>query len=152
MLAPGEVISYLQMCREEGVSLQRGMNFRLRGDVSVILMSTRANAPYSDRIEEGGRVLLYEGHDASMSDPESNPKSVDQPLRSLTGRLTQNGLFMQAVESTKRGAPAELVRVYEKIRSGIWVFNGVFNLVDGWVKPKGGSSRMKWCNSSSSVD
>jgi hypothetical protein len=26
------------------------------------------------------------------------------------------------------------VKVYEKIRSGIWTFNGFFNLVDGWVE------------------
>ncbi len=31
MIRPGDVISYLQMCQEEGVNLQRGMNYRLRG-------------------------------------------------------------------------------------------------------------------------
>jgi hypothetical protein len=31
---PGEVVSYLEMCREEGVNLQRGMNFRIRGQKS----------------------------------------------------------------------------------------------------------------------
>ena len=41
-----EVISYMEMCRREGASLQRGMNFRLGGDHSVILMSLRPNAPY----------------------------------------------------------------------------------------------------------
>jgi hypothetical protein len=30
VLGPGDVISYLDMCREEGVNLQRGMNYRLR--------------------------------------------------------------------------------------------------------------------------
>ena len=31
-------------------------------------------------------------------------------------------------------APAERVRVYEKIRSGIWTYNGLFELVDGWLE------------------
>ena len=34
MFVPGEVVSYLEMCREEGVNLQRGMNFRIRGQES----------------------------------------------------------------------------------------------------------------------
>lgn len=40
----GDVISYIEMCTEEGVSLQRGMNFRLGGSMSVILMSVRAGS------------------------------------------------------------------------------------------------------------
>ncbi|MGA1795550.1 MAG: hypothetical protein ACMUIL_06800 [bacterium] len=59
----GDVISYLDMCREESVNLQREMNFRLGGNYSVILMSLRTNAPYADRIENNGNVLIYEGHD-----------------------------------------------------------------------------------------
>jgi hypothetical protein len=43
-----EIIPYLEMCQREGVSLQRGMNFELRDNHSVILMSVRANAPYAD--------------------------------------------------------------------------------------------------------
>lgn len=39
------------------------MNFRLGGNYSVILMSLRTNAPYADRIENNGNVLIYEGHD-----------------------------------------------------------------------------------------
>jgi hypothetical protein len=60
---PGEVISYLEMCREEGVNLQRGMNYGSGGRPSVILMSRRPGAPYDDRIEDDGRVLIYQGHD-----------------------------------------------------------------------------------------
>jgi hypothetical protein len=39
------------------------MNFRPGGRRSVILMSLRKGAPYADRVEDGGRVLIYEGHD-----------------------------------------------------------------------------------------
>ena len=59
MIQPGEVISYLEMCRAEDVNLQRGMNYRLRRDRSVFLMSRRLGAPYADHVEDGGRVLIY---------------------------------------------------------------------------------------------
>lgn len=58
-----EIISYLEMCRRERVSLQRGMNFGLGRSHSVILMSLRTNAPYEDELQDGGTVLIYEGHD-----------------------------------------------------------------------------------------
>lgn len=60
MLSPGDVVSYLEMCADFGVNLQRGMNFRLRGNNSIIPMSLRVGAPYADRVEEGGRVIVYE--------------------------------------------------------------------------------------------
>jgi hypothetical protein len=56
-----DIISYIEMCRREGASLQQGMNFGLSGDHSVILMSLRQNAPYRDRIEGAGTTLIYEG-------------------------------------------------------------------------------------------
>ena len=43
---PNEIISYIEMCQREGLSLQRGMNFHIGGRRSVILMSLRPNAPY----------------------------------------------------------------------------------------------------------
>jgi hypothetical protein len=68
----------------------------------------------------------------------ANPKEVDQPDRNPSGTLTQNGLFADAVAGYKKGAsPAERVRVYEKIRSGIWVYNGLFELVDCWTEQSG---------------
>jgi len=67
MITPGDVISYVDMCLEEGATLQHGMNFRLRGGMSVILMSLRRGAPYVDRVEDNGRILIYEGHDIPRS-------------------------------------------------------------------------------------
>jgi len=58
----GKVLSYFEMCQNEDTSLQRGMNFRLRGRHSVILMSVRPNSPYQDRVEDDGATLIYEGH------------------------------------------------------------------------------------------
>ena len=60
---PGDIISHAEMCIEEGVSLQRGMNFRIKGGTTVILMSLRKGAPYADRVEDDGEILIYEGHD-----------------------------------------------------------------------------------------
>jgi len=133
VVKPGDVISYLEMCGEEGVNLQRGMNFQLRGNFSVILMSLRAGAPYADRVEENGRVLIYEGHDIPRYRNSPDPKIVDQPMTNPSGTLTQNGLFYQSTVKNKSSqSQPELVKVYEKIHSGIWVYNGLFGLVDAW--------------------
>ncbi len=133
MFGQGEIITYLDMCREEGVNLQRGMNYRLRGLYTVILMSLRPGAPYGDRVEEEGRVLIYEGHDIPRTKGGHDPKSSDQPLRSPGGRPTQNGLFFEAVARYKSGeAGPEPTKVYDKIRAGIWVYSGMFELVDAW--------------------
>jgi len=92
------------------------MNFKLRKMLSVILMSLRPDAPYADRVEEDGRVLIYEGHDVGIA-RGVKPKSVDQPLAYPNGRPTQNALFLQAAERYKKGEiKPEVVKVYEKIR------------------------------------
>ena len=135
MIEPGSVISYLEMCREEDVNLQRGMNYKLKGGFSVILMSIRLGAPYADRIEDEGKTLIYEGHDIASKRNGPNPKSVDQPYTNPSGSLTQNGQFFEAATDFKKGKrEPELVKVYEKIRPGIWTYNGIFRLIDAWEK------------------
>ncbi len=69
-----DILSYLEMCTREGLSLQRGMNFR--AGYSIILMSRQPNAPYRDRIENDGATLIYEGHDAPRTASLPDPKSV----------------------------------------------------------------------------
>ena len=138
MISQGDVVSYLEMCADFRVNLKRGMNFRLGGKVSLILMSVRHGAPYADRVEEGGRIIVYEGHDIPRTREGPDPKEVDQPEFLPTGKLTQNGLFADAVRRFKFGrAEAELVRVFEKIRAGIWVYNGMFRLIDVWQETSG---------------
>jgi hypothetical protein len=135
---PGDVLSYMEMCSAIGVNLQRGMNFRLRSGDSIILMSLRPGAPYADQVEDDGRTLIYEGHDIPRTVNGPNPKDVDQVDRHPGGPLTQNGLFAEAAARYKNGSSsAEQVRVYEKIRSGIWVYNGLFELVDSWTEQSG---------------
>lgn len=144
-LAPGEVISYLQMCAEESASLQRGMNFKLRPSHSVVLMSVRAGAPYKDVVIDEGKALIYEGHDVGRTPGGPDPKKVDQPMGSPVGTLTQNGLFFQAAQAAKATmAPPELVKVYEKIRTGIWVYAGLFRLVDAWQELANGRKVFKF--------
>ena len=84
------------MCSREGTSLQRGMNFELGSDHSVVLMSVRPNAPYRDRLEDEGSTLIYEGHDVPRSDAVSRPKVVDQSEQTPYGTPTQNGRFHKA--------------------------------------------------------
>jgi hypothetical protein len=129
------IISYIEMCQRERASLQRGMNFGLGGNHSVILMSIRAGAPYQDRLEDGGSTLVYEGHDQPKVASCPHPKLVDQLSRGPTGLLTQNGKFFEAAQRFKRGeALPERVRVYEKLKKGIWSYNGVFHLQDSWTE------------------
>jgi len=127
-----EIITYREMCDKESMqTLQRGMNFRLNPRYSVLLMSQRKNAPYNDRIHDDGLTIEYEGHDAPKSNRGLDPKKLDQPLRTQSGRPTQNGLFVNAINEYKSGEyEPELVRVYEKIFPGVWSEKGFFKLVN----------------------
>jgi len=98
-------------------------------------MSLRPNAPYADRFIDEGTTLVYEGHDVPKSASIADPKSVDQPMKTPNGALTQNGLFFEAALKCKQRLQSpERVRVYEKIRSGIWAYNGIFHLIDSWIE------------------
>jgi len=127
-----EILSYREMCDREGMqTLQRGMNYRVKTDYSVVLMSRRANAPYEDRVLEDGETIEYEGHDAQRRGQAGDPKGIDQPRNLPSGKLTQNGLFASAVDSFKQGThEAEVVRVYEKLFDGVWSDKGLFLLTD----------------------
>jgi HNH endonuclease len=145
VLGAGEVVSYLEMCRAEGVNLQRGMNYGRGKRQSVILMSLRPGAPYADRVEDNGKVLIYEGHDVPRQQGGPDPKSVDQPMRTPAGGLTENGLFYEAAKRhADEGESPEPVRVYEKLRAGIWVFSGVFRLLDAWTEASGNRNVFKF--------
>mgnify|MGYP000701023109 CR=1 FL=1 len=129
----GNIIAYLKMCQIEGTSLQKGMNFRLNGKHSVILMSVRENSPYEDQITEDGTVLIYEGHDIPKTKGVRDPKSLDQPEFRKTGNPYENGKFNVAAQDFKAGLKGpDIVKVYEKIKPGIWSDNGFFHLVDSW--------------------
>ena len=141
----GEVISHAQMSVEEGAHLQRGMNYQLASGNSVFLMSVRKGAPYQDVVENDGRILIYEGHDAPRKRGNPDPKSVDQPEFYPGGSLTQNGLFKEAAARYNTDKTEfETIRVYEKIKPGIGVFNGAFALRDCWQDKSQGRSVFKF--------
>ena len=140
MMRRGDIIRYVDMTIAEGLSLQRGMNFSIHGrDYGIILMSVRKNAPYADRFEDNGTTIIYEGHDVQQNyiDNNSNPKKIDQPMNFPNGKLTENGKFYHTAIQYKEGKPAKIIKVYEKIKDGIWVYNGFFILADAWIEESG---------------
>jgi hypothetical protein len=140
-----EIISYMEMCQREGVSLQRGMNFELGLNHSVILMSVRNNAPYADRFDDDGSTIVYEGHDVPHSPDCSNPKEIDQKQYLPSGKLTENGKFYKAaIDYKNKKRLPERLRVYEKIKQGIWSYNGVFHLIDSWQEESNGRMVFKF--------
>lgn len=140
-----EILSYIEMCQREGLSLQKGMNFRSGGNHSVILVSVRPNAPYRDRYEDDGAILIYEGHDEPRRAGGPDPKTVDQPQFNASGSLTENGKFFRAAMEAQRGSsPPERVRAYEKLRPGIWSYAGPFDLVDAWTESDGARQVFKF--------
>lgn len=127
-----DILTYREMCDAEKVqTLQRGMNFRLNPAYTVVLMSQRSNAPYNDRIAEDGITIEYEGHDVPRTEYLHNPKLDNQSAHYPSGKDTQNGLFIKAIEKYKQGInPAEPVKIYEKILPGIWSLKGIFDLIN----------------------
>src|SRR5688500_19544641 len=101
MLRFREIISYPEMVQREGLALQKGMNFRVRGGAagySIVLMSVRKGAPYQDQWHDASvadphaGMLEYEGHDAPQFRGSTvHAKHVDQPLTLPMGVLTANG-------------------------------------------------------------
>jgi len=143
----GDVIRYIEMTIEEGFSIQRGMNFNIPNrEYGIILMSVRPNAPYADRFEDEGTTIIYEGHDVQKNyAPKGiDPKEIDQPMTTPSGTLTENGKFYLAAKDYQSGKPAKMVKVYEKIKDGIWVYNGFFRLTDSWIEPSGGRNVFKF--------
>lgn len=126
------IISYTEMISQEGMNLQRGMNYRVKPHYSIILMSVRKGAPYQDKWHEDSGLLEYEGHDEmNRAGSQIDPKEVDQPYYYPSGSLTDNGKFAEAIKAYKNGkAKPEIVQVYEKIIPGIWCDHGKYELID----------------------
>lgn len=129
------IIHYNNIVQIEKSNLQKGMNFRCNPNYSVFLMSTRDGSPFEDEIAADGRVLIYEGHNVYKHHTKGDPYKVDQPRFTPKGSLTDNGKFEKvALQFKNNNREAEIVRVYEKIKDGIWSFNGIFKLVDVYEK------------------
>ena len=106
-------------------------------------MSTAKNAPYVDEVFDDG-VIEYEGHDAPKSN-DYNKKMVDQPAYTKTGRLTENGKFLKAVDDFKKfKRNAAKIQVYRKIKPGVWVDMGFYDLMDGYQRNDGNRNVFKF--------
>jgi hypothetical protein len=131
-----KLYKYNQLVMNEGgIHLQKGMNFGIKGSYSIVLMSVEKNAPYADVMNEDGSII-YEGHDARVS--LEDKKITDQPIANTTGTLTENGKFFQAAENFKedKREPAK-IKVYRKLRKGIWVDMGFYDLIDAYIEHNG---------------
>ena len=128
-----QIISYKQIEEVEDFRPQNGINYRTKNkNYSIVLMSVRENSPYDDKISDDGKTIDYVGHNLNKKYCKGkDPYTLDQPLFLPSGKLTQNGKFAKAANYFKDGLhDPEKVRVYQKIKSGLWSFNGIFNLVD----------------------
>jgi len=137
-------MQFNEIVTREGMVLQKGMNFRIKHNYSIILMSVRKGAPYKDKWHEDTGLLEYEGHDANAR-AGIEPKKLDQPLKYPTGTLTENGKFFEAVFAYKeKKQKAEVVQVYEKIAQGIWCDRGRYELIDAKIENDGGRKVCKF--------
>lgn len=137
-MSQDEILTYMEMCVREGLSLQRGMNHRQPPAISIVLMSRRPGALYEDSLSADGLELVYEGHDTPKSNGV-NPKSVDQPWTLTGDRKTDNARFADMA-----GRPDAFVRVYEKLKQGIWSDRGLFLLSSYEYIPSGGRHVFKF--------
>ena len=143
----GDVIRYVDMTAQEEFALRKGMNFSIPNKkYGIVLMSVRKDAPYADRFEGNGTTIIYEGHDVQKNHAPNgrNPKDIDQPMKVPSGQLSENGKFYEAAQKYKNGDPAKLIKVYEKIKNGIWVYNGFFELTDAWTEKSGNRNVFKF--------
>lgn len=114
------------------------MSFRPRGKTSIFVMSRRRGAPYTDQLADNDQNLIYQGHDVRRSPGGPRPDETDQPLLQEDGKkLSDNAKFLQVAEATKRGARPEPIHVWEKIVTGVWIYKGIFELVDAWEESDG---------------
>ena len=131
-----KLLKYNQLIMNEGgIHLQKGMNFGIRKSYSIVLMSVEKNAPYADEMLSDG-IIKYEGHDARV--PKEEKKITDQPEFNASGTLTENGRFIKAANEFKEGRrQSAKVKVYRKLRKGIWVDMGFYDLVDAFKEHNG---------------
>ena len=132
-----KIIKYFDLVMNEGgKQIQKGMNFGINTSYSVVLMSVARNAPYNDEMLDDG-IIKYEGHDIFSRSIELK-KSTDQPMKFSSGALTENGKFFNAAKEYKLGKRnAAKIKVYRKLRPGIWVDMGFYELTDAFLENDG---------------
>ena len=89
------IISYHGLTTQEGgTQVQKGMNFGIKKNYSIVLMSTAKNSPYADEVFDDG-VIEYEG-----TRKVGNCKSICYRVTTLNGTKRINtGLHYRGVSS-----------------------------------------------------
>ena len=109
------------------------LNFPNDTDAEVMALTAETKYLSNNQIFNDG-VIEYEGHDVPANiNPEK--KLVDQSLLSPSGTPTENGKFFQAALDYKHGLrEPSRIQVYRKLRKGIWVDMGFYDLIDAYEK------------------
>lgn len=125
------VLSTTALEQREGITPQRGMNFRDSEPLlSVFLVLPSHDGMYRDAWDAESRMYTYEGHDSIAA--EGGGKAADQMMMYGSGRLTENGRFYKAAHAYIDGIRREPLRiqVYEKVAAGAWFDKGIFELIE----------------------
>lgn len=125
---PSSIFSSAELIAREGVDLRKSMNYRDGPDISVFLVLPH-DGVFRDEWHPQASTYVFLGHDSVTADAG---KKQDQRTMYESGRLSDNGTFLKAVNAFANGMRSEplQVQVYEKLDPGVWFDKGIFNLVD----------------------
>ena len=123
------IISGGELVEREGVDLQKGMTFRDLEDRISVFLVLQHDGEFKDRWDARGKRYYFRGHDSVTTD---GPQK-DQVAMYESGRLSENGKFLKAIDAKKGGLrPDPLsVQIYEKLDAGVWFDKGIFTLENG---------------------
>ena len=110
-MAKNEIITYEQLKQRYG-NIQRGMNYGQGAKPTIILMSSRKDAPYIDKEGIDGQIV-YEGEDVYGN---LNRKTIDQVLTHQNRSLAN-----AAIDYIRKKRKAEPVIVFEKLERNKWI-------------------------------
>jgi 5-methylcytosine-specific restriction endonuclease McrA len=130
-----EIISYMEMCAREGLSLQRGMNFNAAETHSIVLSSHRPGAPYD---AYNGLFALVD----SWTETSGNRRVFKFKLNSIPDEDPSRSLEQQQIEQ-RRLIPSHVkVTVWRRDKGACVSCGSTQNLHFDHILPysKGGTS------------
>ena len=137
------ILSGSELSLRENMNLQKGMNFRDKGNMLSVFLVLKRGGVFTDRWDEGSCRYSYEGHDSVAEG--AHGRTDDQLLMYASGKPTDNGTFYKAAHAYKDGMRPEPlpVQIYEKLDPGVWFDKGIFHLIDATYgkEPSEGASR-----------
>jgi hypothetical protein len=118
-MAKNDIITYNELKQRYG-NIQRGINYGKGAKPTIILMSSRKDAPYVDKEGIDGQIV-YEGEDV-YGNPDR--KNIDQVLTHQNLSLANT-----TIEFIRNKRKAEPVIIFEKLERNKWIDRGQFKLV-----------------------